>query len=89
VHIACNQQGGASMHDAHVRDATGLEVEVVAPKAPTDAEFLYWNPCLGIPPIVLESPLLFFGIQIAAGLVALLVLLIEPFPRTGQTVGLP
>jgi hypothetical protein len=67
------------MHDAHSRDATGLQAETVATKAPTDAEFLYWNLCLGMPPIVLESPLLFFGIQIAVGLVCLAVLLIDPF----------
>jgi len=37
----------------------------------------YWNPCLGmIAPIELESPRLFFGIQIAVGLVCMLALVL-------------
>jgi len=36
---------------------------------------MYWNPCDGLPPIVIERPSLFFGVQILSGLGALLLLL--------------
>ena len=37
----------------------------------------HWNPCLGIiSPIELESPRLFFGIQVAVGLASLLALVL-------------
>lgn len=78
------------MHDAHFRETFGPQSGGSANlTTQRDAAFLYWNPCFGTPPIEIRSPRLFFGIQIAAGLVALLVLLIEPFRPTGQSVGLP
>lgn len=76
------------MQDAQLRDASGPPaVEARAPETWPHAEFLYWSPCLGMPPIVLESPLLFFGIQIAVGLICLAVLLIEPFRPAGRCMG--
>jgi hypothetical protein len=39
-----------------------------APTAPSKASLLiYCNPCLGIPPIVIESPLQYFGMQMIVG----------------------
>jgi hypothetical protein len=40
------------------------------------AMFVYCNPCQGIPPIVIESPLRYFGVQMLAGLACLLGLLL-------------
>jgi hypothetical protein len=37
--------------------------------------FVYWNPCLGIPAITIESPRRYFGIQLMVGIACLLVLL--------------
>lgn len=76
------------MRDVQLQATAGLRAE-----KPPDSEaqahvaILYWNPCLGMPPITVESPLLFFGIQIAAGLIALAVLLIDPARPSGQSVG--
>jgi hypothetical protein len=39
---------------------------------------IYLNPCLGTPPLAIPSPLLFYGIQIAAGCLSLLILLVDP-----------
>jgi hypothetical protein len=36
----------------------------------------HWNACLGIWPILIESPLRFFGIQMVVGIVCLFILLI-------------
>ena len=36
--------------------------------------FLYCNPCLGIPPLLVPSPRCFFAVQLAVGAIALLVL---------------
>ena len=38
--------------------------------------FMYCNPCLGIPPIVIESPLRYFGIQMLVGMVCIVGLLL-------------
>ena len=38
--------------------------------------FLYCNPCLGTPPIVIEWPLRYFGIQMLVGLACMLGLLL-------------
>ena len=76
------------MHDAQLRDASGPPAaEAKAPETPPHTAFLHWNPCLGIPPIVIESPLLFFGIQIAVGLVCLVILLIDPFGPASRCFG--
>lgn len=46
------------------------------PIAPAAADaLLYWNPCLGIPVIVVDAPDLYLGVQLIAGLAATLVLL--------------
>ena len=37
---------------------------------------LYWNPCLGIPPMVLFAPAHFFGIQFLVGKICLISLLL-------------
>lgn len=36
---------------------------------------LYWQPCLGLPPIAIISPARYFGAQLLAGLASLLTLL--------------
>ena len=38
--------------------------------------FVYCNPCLGIPPIVIESPLRYFGIQMLVGVACIVGLLL-------------
>ena len=38
--------------------------------------FVYWNPCLGIPPTVIESPLRYFGIQMLVGVACVVSLLL-------------
>jgi hypothetical protein len=76
----------ALMHDAQLLDATGPSAAKV-PETPPAAALLYWNPCLGMPLIVIESPLLFFGIQITVGILCLVVLLIEPFRPAGCCMG--
>lgn len=76
------------MHDAHFQDVTGLQAgQTTDTRAEPDAALLYWNPCLAMPLIVIESPLLFFGIQIAVGIVCLVVLLIDPFRPAGRCLG--
>jgi hypothetical protein len=68
------------MHDAQSRLVAYLHDGKApnAPAAPPDAVFLYCNPCLGVPLVAIEYPLFFFGIQIAAGFAALLMLLLMP-----------
>jgi hypothetical protein len=44
--------------------------------APPRDAMLFCNPCLGIPPIVIGSPLLYFGVQVLAGLACLVGLLL-------------
>ena len=39
-------------------------------------QVIYCNVCLGIPPILIDSPLRFFGIQIIIGFVVLLAWLV-------------
>ena len=55
---------------AHPRAAPTLRVE---PAARTS--LIYWQPCLGVLPIVIESPGWFFGVQSLVGLASLLTLL--------------
>lgn len=55
----------------HPRGAPTLRAEPPATHAP----FIYWQPCLGVLPIVIESPGWFFGAQLLAGLASLLTLL--------------
>ena len=38
--------------------------------------FLYYNPCLGVPPIAIETPLRFFGVQAFVGVCCLLALFV-------------
>ena len=38
--------------------------------------FLYCNPCLGIPPLLVPSPRCFCAVQLAVGVIALLVLVL-------------
>ena len=38
--------------------------------------FIYCNPCLGIPPIVIELPLRYFGIQMLVGVACIVGLLL-------------
>ena len=50
---------------------------VAAPSKP--APILYWSPCLGIPPIAIESPRHFFAAQaivLVFGIAVILVLLL-------------
>jgi hypothetical protein len=35
---------------------------------------IHWNPCSGLPPILIEAPLHYFGTQALVGLLALIVL---------------
>ena len=47
------------------------------PTAPSqDPMLVYCNPCFGIPPIVIASPLRYFGIQMLVGLACILGLLL-------------
>ena len=36
-----------------------------------EQEWIYCNPCLGIPPMVIVSPMRFFGIQLLVGIASL------------------
>jgi hypothetical protein len=36
---------------------------------------IYWSPCLGLPPVAIASPAIYFGTQLLAGLATLLTLL--------------
>ncbi len=44
---------------------------------------IYWNACLGTPLLAIPSPLVFYGTQIAAGRLSLLILLIDPPSAVG------
>lgn len=55
-------------------ETSNIRATLTAPAQ--DAMFVYCNPCLGIPPIVIESPLRYFGIQMLAGLACVLSLLL-------------
>jgi hypothetical protein len=39
---------------------------------PTPQTYIYSNPCLGIGPIVVDSPHYFFGLQFAVGVASML-----------------
>jgi hypothetical protein len=41
-----------------------------------DTLLIYCSPCLGIPPIVIESPLQFFGTQMLLGVAGIVVLVL-------------
>ena len=41
-----------------------------------DSLLIYCNPCLGIPPIVIESPLRYFGTQMLVGVAGIVGLLL-------------
>ncbi len=41
-----------------------------------DSRLVYCNPCLGNPPIVIGSPLRYFGVQMLVGLACVLILLL-------------
>jgi|SoiMethySBSTD1v2_1073268.scaffolds.fasta_scaffold3653700_1 hypothetical protein len=56
---------------AHSRSAPTLRVDPDA-----QAPFIYWQPCLGVLPIVIESPGWFFGVQLLAGVGSLLTSLL-------------
>jgi hypothetical protein len=49
---------------------------VVEDDAASNSSWMYACPCQGVPPIAIESPLHFFGIQLLAGLCAMLTLLL-------------
>ena len=61
------------MSEATPRPAS-VRAALTAPSQ--DPMFVYCNPCLGIPPIVIESPLRYFGVQMLVGLACLLGLLL-------------
>jgi hypothetical protein len=48
----------------------------VGPAQPHPAPFAYCNPCIGLPPVVIGAPVRFFGIQLLAGALSVLVLLL-------------
>ena len=56
---------------AHSRAAPTLRVDPAA-----QAPFIYWWPCLGVLPMVIESPGWFFGVQLLAGVGSLLTSLL-------------
>jgi hypothetical protein len=49
--------------------------------------FLYCNPCLGIPPLLVPSPRCFFAVQLAVGAIALLMLMLFPCTPVAVLVG--
>ena len=76
------------MHDAQSRLGAELrDDEATTSISPPDAAILYCHPCLGVPLVVIASPLFFFGIQIAAGFVALLMLLLIPSGPASRYMG--
>jgi hypothetical protein len=76
------------MHDEQSRLGAELhDDESTASISPPDVAVSYCNPCLGVPLITIESPLFFFGIQVAAGFMALLALLLSPFGPAGRYTG--
>ena len=75
------------MHDAQSRLVEDPhDGEAIAPAAPPDAAFLYYNPCLGVPLVAIEYPLFLISIQIA-GFVALLVLSLMPSGPVDRCAG--
>jgi hypothetical protein len=49
----------------------------IAGRVPSESQgVVYCNPCLGIPPILIESPARYLGVQMVAGVSSLLALLV-------------
>jgi hypothetical protein len=54
-----------------------VQFDRAAATAPAqDFALVYCSPCLGIPPIVIESPLQYFGIQMLVGAVGVVGLVL-------------
>ena len=51
--------------------------DCAAPTAQSQAPLLiFCNPCLGVPPIVIEAPLQYFGVQMVVGIAGIVGLLL-------------
>ena len=66
------------LRDGPLRTATLRPASVLTPRpaSPQGPLRVTCNPCLGIPLIVIETPLRHFGIQMLAGLASVLVVLL-------------
>lgn len=51
-------------------------IRVTLTASSQDPMLVYCNPCLGVPPIVIASPLHYFGVQMLVGLTCILSLML-------------
>ena len=64
----------SSKDDRHEPPVAGsLKRDCGTYQSAPEQEWIYCNPCLGIPPMVIESPKRFFGIQLLVGIAFLSV----------------